>query len=109
MWVPETCTLPTVEQPLRVAEFDEFFTSDARAVRRVSATRLDFVIAAVAEQTGRDLAARESGCCSFFTFEFMSTEDSVVMSVQVPASQVPVLDALQSRALAVTPTAGESL
>jgi hypothetical protein len=35
-WVPEACTLPTVEQPLRRAEFDDLFTSDVRAVRRES-------------------------------------------------------------------------
>ncbi len=30
-WVPDACTLPTVDQPLRVAEFDDLF---ARAAKR---------------------------------------------------------------------------
>lgn len=106
--MPQACTLPTVEQPMRVAEFDDFFARDVRAVRRVSATELSFVVAAAAEATGRDLAARETECCSFFTFDFVAADEkSVVMRVQVPASQVPVLDALQARALAAEPTAGE--
>jgi predicted metalloendopeptidase len=29
-WVPEACTLPSVEQPLRVAEFDEVFANAVR-------------------------------------------------------------------------------
>ena len=102
--------MPTEEQPLRVAEFDDFFARGVRAARRVSATQLDFVVAAAAaaEATGRDLAARETECCSFFTFDFVAADkESVVMRVRVPASQVPVLDALQARALAADPTAGE--
>ena len=31
-WVPESCKLPTVEQPLRVAEFDALFAT--RQARR---------------------------------------------------------------------------
>jgi hypothetical protein len=34
-WVPEACTLPTVEQPLRVAEFDDVFAVAVRAPERV--------------------------------------------------------------------------
>jgi hypothetical protein len=26
-WVPEACTLPTVDQPLRAAEFDDLFAT----------------------------------------------------------------------------------
>ena len=37
-WVPEACTLPTVEQPLRVAEFDELFATAVRPVERVDLT-----------------------------------------------------------------------
>ncbi|MHA6792344.1 hypothetical protein ACVGVM_02290 [Pseudonocardia bannensis] len=34
-WVPETCTLPSSERPLRVAEFDGVFASSVRpAVRQ---------------------------------------------------------------------------
>jgi hypothetical protein len=33
-WVPEACTLPTVEQPLRVAEFDDLFATALRGIAR---------------------------------------------------------------------------
>jgi hypothetical protein len=49
-WVPAACTLPTAEQPLRVAEFDDLFATSVRAVDRVGPTvlRLDAVAARVA-------------------------------------------------------------
>jgi hypothetical protein len=37
VWVPEACTLPTVEQPFRVAEFDDLFAVALCDVRRVKA------------------------------------------------------------------------
>jgi hypothetical protein len=39
-WVPESCRLPTVEQPLRVAEFDELFASAVTPAERVDRTGL---------------------------------------------------------------------
>ena len=39
-WVPEACTLPTVDQPLRVAEFDELFATAVRPAERVGRTEL---------------------------------------------------------------------
>ncbi|MEV4206634.1 hypothetical protein [Nocardia salmonicida] len=95
-WVPSSCTLPTVEQPVRVAEFDNFFATSVRKTARPTNTRLDLVLADGAEPVGRELAARESGCCSFFTFTFDGTP--VVMHVEVPARYVEVLDAFEQRA-----------
>ena len=68
-WAPDDCTLPTAERPLRVAEFDEFFTVVLR-FDRPQPTRLDLVLPRDAEATDRYLADRESECCSFFTFGF---------------------------------------
>ena len=101
-WVPSACTLPTVERPLRLAEFDEFFAGDVRAVHRVSATRLTLIVASASEQTGRALAARESECCSFFTFGFTVLGETVEMVIEVPEPQVRVLDALADRVGAIT-------
>ena len=95
-WAPAACTLPTTERPLRVAEFDVFFTSVLRS-RRPEPTRLDLVVSREAEAVGRDLARRESECCSFFVFDFEPDGDDVVMHVSVPATQIEVLDALQGR------------
>lgn len=101
-WVPDSCTLPTSAQPMRVAEFDQFFADAVRDTVRPERTRLDLLIDAGAEPLGRDLAARETGCCSFFTFTFEPADSGVVMMhIDVPAAHVEVLDALQTRVGAV--------
>ncbi|HEY8452560.1 MAG TPA: hypothetical protein VIL54_10225 [Natronosporangium sp.] len=98
-WVSEACTLPTVEQPLRVAEFDALFATALRGVHRQTPTQLRLVLAGSAEATARELATRETECCSFFRFGFGATGDgAVAMDVAVPAAQVSVLDALATRA-----------
>lgn len=94
-WAPDACTLPTAERPLRVAEFDDLFTAELRS-RRAQPTRLDVVLPRAVEAIGRDLARRESECCSFFTFEFESLGDDVVMHIAVPPEHVEVLDAIQA-------------
>jgi hypothetical protein len=70
-WAPDACTLPTAERP-RVAEFDDIFTSVVRAERQ-DPTRLDPEVPRAVEAAARDLARRESDCCSFFTFEARSS------------------------------------
>jgi hypothetical protein len=100
-WVPAACTLPTVEQPVRLAEFDVFFRGAVRRSIRTSATRLDLMIVGEFEATARDLAERETSCCSFFRFDFHPAEDGLVMSVAVPIDHVDVLDALQARIFTV--------
>jgi hypothetical protein len=57
---------------------------------------LDLVIGRDAEAGARDLAARESDCCSFFSFEFETAGDDVVMHIGVPPAQVEVLDAIEA-------------
>ncbi|MFI8974228.1 hypothetical protein ACIGO9_15180 [Nocardia asteroides] len=97
-WVPAACTLPTVEQPIRVAEFDQFFTTSTRTTRRPDPTRLEVVVDPGAESAARELAGRESSCCSFFTFDFATGTDGLVMGVGVPPAYVEVLDAFAARA-----------
>jgi hypothetical protein len=99
-WVPEACTLPTVDRPLRLAEFDELFASAVREQTRLSPTALRWHLDPAAETTARDLTARESSCCSFFSFAFAPDGDAVRLDVQVPAAHVDVLDALAMRAAA---------
>jgi hypothetical protein len=101
-WVPrDACTLPTAEQPFRLAEFDEVFRR-LRAIDRVAPTRLRLVV----EETGgmaeraRELTARESSCCSFFDFTVSSAGDAVVIDVQVPPERVAVLDGIAVQAAA---------
>jgi hypothetical protein len=99
-WVPEACTLPTVEQPLRVAEFDALFAVAVSPAERVGPTELRIQLPAGVEvaATARELIARETGCCSFFGFDLRASAMGTVLAVRVPNSQVAVLDAMHARA-----------
>ncbi|MBB5784504.1 hypothetical protein [Nonomuraea jabiensis] len=99
-WVPSACTLPTAEQPLRGAEFDALFAGAVQAVHRPGRTRLrlDLLFAPDNAARAAQLAARESGCCSFFTFTLTIADGTLGLEVQVPEQHVKVLDALQARA-----------
>lgn len=101
-WVPQSCTLPSVERPLRVADFDALFASALRTLHRPTPTRLHLLFDPAAGPTARGLAARESTCCSFFTFTFTPTREALQMDVEVPATHVTVLDALAARAASHT-------
>jgi hypothetical protein len=104
-WVaPDACTLPTVEQSLRVAEFDALFAA-VRAVEQLEATRLRLALdgGPGVEKTARDLAGREISCCSFFIFSFIRTDDGGLnMEISVPEAHTGVLSALADRARAVS-------
>lgn len=101
-WVPDSCTLPIANRPMRLAEFDAFFADAVQDTDRPARTRLDLLIDTNAESRGRDLAARETGCCSFFTFTFEPAEHCVVMHIDVSAADAGVLDAVASRVGAVS-------
>lgn len=106
-WVPSACTLPTAQQPLRIAEFDTFFRDVVRDVQRRGPTRLDLTIDADAEALARDLTDRETACCSFFQFTFTGQADGrIVMTLTVPGQHADVLAALAERVTS-TATAGD--
>ena len=98
-WVPvESCTLPTVEQPMRVAEFDALFASSLLGVDRRGPGWLRLRADAVATSRAAELVARESECCSFFAFAIESAGPEVLIDVRVPESRREVLDGLERRA-----------
>ncbi|MQY26076.1 hypothetical protein [Nocardia aurantia] len=99
------CTLPTVRRPARLAEFDDLFARSVTATARPSATRLELRLREGAEPVSRDLAARESNCCAFFTFTFTPDTAGTVMGIEVPAEHLDILDALAGRAAAAGPGA----
>jgi hypothetical protein len=101
-WVPEACTLPTVEQPLRRDEFDALFAEDVMAVEQVSARQVRFELRAQPEAAARaaGLAVKETGCCSFFTFDLSIGDGTVAMTVSTGAAHAAVLAALGERAAA---------
>jgi hypothetical protein len=91
--IPDACTLPTAERPLRLAEFDELFATAVRRVERLAPTHVRLHLTGPASLAGmvRDLAARETECCSFFTFTVTSHDDAVVLDVEVPPAYTDVL------------------
>ncbi|MEV2222518.1 hypothetical protein AB0E01_21885 [Nocardia vinacea] len=101
LWVPDACTLPTMEQPLRVAEFTDLFAAALYRIERIAPTRLRLELAATHEESARDLAARESSCCGFFDFSFVAAgSDAIAMEIEVPANRIAVLDGLADHAAA---------
>lgn len=101
-WVPEACSLPSAEQPLRVAEFDGLFASALRGSVRRGSTWLRLLLVGDTEVGARirDLVARESQCCSFFTFDVSRSGAGWDVDVRVPESHVAVLDSIEQRAAA---------
>lgn len=103
-WAPDACTLPTIDRPLRLAEFDALFSTAVRRVQPMSATHARLRLAGPAglADTVRDLAARETECCSFFDFtvtpETANAGEMVILDVRVPARYAEVLSALSRRA-----------
>ncbi|MGP4087142.1 hypothetical protein [Streptomyces sp. KR55] len=99
-WVPQSCTLPTTEQPLRVAEFDALFAERLTEVYRPGRLRLDLVLegGSGVEETVRDLVARESDCCSFFSFTTSADTGGIRLGVEVDSAHEATLDAVQARA-----------
>jgi len=92
-WLPvEACTLPTAEQPLRAQEFAQLLRG--ATVVRHDAQRATVRVATVLEPQVRELVARESACCSFFTFTVRATPAAVEPGIEVTAEQVAVLDSL---------------
>ncbi|MBL7253484.1 hypothetical protein [Paractinoplanes lichenicola] len=104
----EACTLPTVEQPMRLAEFDDLFTTALLGQARESATVLRWDLDPAAESVARDLTARETECCSFFTFTIEPADGVLRVTVEVPAARVAVLDALERRGGQATGTSAHT-
>ncbi|MEV6299240.1 hypothetical protein AB0M02_07525 [Actinoplanes sp. NPDC051861] len=106
--VPDACTLPTAERPFRLAEFDELFATAVRDVEQADAThaRLNLAGPEGLATKVRDLTARETECCSFFTFtttpQYAPDGEIVVLDIEVPAAHADVLTSLTQRASAVS-------
>ncbi|WP_329384904.1 hypothetical protein [Streptomyces sp. NBC_01716] len=103
-WVPQSCTLPTEERPLRVAEWDELFAERLTAMSRPEQLRLHLDLAGGpgVEERVRDLAEREGGCCSFFAFSVTPGENLIGLDIAVDQRHAAVLEALAARTAAGT-------
>ena len=102
--VPDACTLPTAERPVRLAEFDDLFATAVRGVEQVTAThaRLRLTGPPGLAATVRDLTARETACCSFFIFTLTAGPardgSALILDIEVPAQRADVLASLTERA-----------
>jgi hypothetical protein len=107
-WAPAACALPPSEQQARVASFDALFAGTVRGIERLGPTRLRLDLAPSPRTAGRaaELAAAETGCCSFFTFTLTAAGGSLTLAVTVPPPQVAVLDGLAGRAAAAAGLSG---
>ncbi|MGP3924569.1 hypothetical protein [Streptomyces sp. 8N616] len=99
-WVPQSCTLPTEERPLRLAEWDALFATQVTApsLAEPLRVRLELPAGAECEERTRDLVERENGCCSFFEFTVTDTSKAVVLDISVGQAHAAVLHALAARA-----------
>jgi hypothetical protein len=102
-WVPDACTLPTLERPLRAAEFEDLFAQDVVAVVRESPqeVRLELRAESAAASRAARLAVKETACCAFFAFDLAIAEGSVSLRVGAAPAHEAVLAALADRAEAV--------
>ncbi|TFC01517.1 hypothetical protein E3O42_10420 [Cryobacterium adonitolivorans] len=105
-WAPTSCTIPTVEQPLREEEFAALFRDALTGIVRSDATTAVFRLHSECKGRARDLAARETSCCSFFTFAFDDRDGELAMTITVPEAQTMVLTALVDAAARAAQLAG---
>ena len=100
-WVPDACTLPTVEQPLRVAEFERLFAAALTAVAaRPDGRSLRLVLTddPGVYEAAADLTARESECCSFFLFNLTRGSGAVTIDIRVDEPHIEVLRGVEGLA-----------
>jgi hypothetical protein len=108
--VPDACTLPTADRPLRLAEFDALFATAVETVEPLDAThaRMRLTGPAGLAATVRDLTARETACCSFFAFtvtgEPAASGETLTLDIHVPAQYADVLASLTERAVSAGKT-----
>src|SRR6476659_8691183 len=92
---PEACTLPAADPAATVAEFDESFATSLIGQERTASQRLHWRFQLAAEAAVRDPTAREDACGSFFTVIGTTDRGRVQVDIEVPPTQIQVLDGLR--------------
>jgi hypothetical protein len=97
--MPDACTLPTVERPVRAAEFDALLDASVHGVERLDKYRLRLILDRSPDvgAAAARFAVNETGCCAFFTFTLTADGEGLRLEVAVPEGQTNVLDALTAR------------
>jgi hypothetical protein len=101
--VSDVCTLPVADQPLRLAEFQALWKAAVRPAERLAPLHLRVTVPGGEDVAAavRDLAERETRCCSFFTFSVSTPQPgAVVLDIEVLADHREVLDSLEAHASA---------
>lgn len=93
-WAPASCSLPTVERPLREREFDDLFREELHAAVSISPVQAEFRLNRESRARAEELVARETECCSFFTFALTDDAEHLTMTVGVPDRHSDVLSGL---------------
>lgn len=98
-WMPDSCTLPTVQRPVRVAEFDALLAASVQGVERVDEHLLRMRLDRSPDVAGAaaQFAVKETRCCAFFAFTLTVDREGLRLDVAVPDGQTDVLDALTAR------------
>jgi hypothetical protein len=91
---------------LREREFGNLFASSLTGAVRTSPTGAELTLTVESVPRARDLAARETSCCSFFSFKIGEVAEGAVMSITVPPAHTAVLDALLDMALRAADSGG---
>lgn len=95
----DACTLRRAERRGRLAEFDELFATAVRQAEFTGDTvRLRLTGDAGLEDRVRDLAARETACCSYFSFAIDGTDKALTVDISVPHERAELLDGIAVRA-----------
>jgi hypothetical protein len=97
-WIPEACTLPTVEQPGRAREFYDLVASSTVERTAPGHLRLGLEPTPTVAAKVAELAIRETSCCLFFTFTLTADRDGLRLDITVPTERSGVLDAITAQA-----------
>jgi hypothetical protein len=91
--VPIACTLEVSELPGRLAEWRRLagHVVDRADIDQGMRVRFDRSVSAA---DVADLAAREQGCCAFFTFTLHIAADGTTLEVTAPADALELVRAL---------------
>jgi hypothetical protein len=99
-WVPSACTLPTTEQPVRIAQFDDLFRKAVSGVDQPSSGNVRLTLHPSPQNAARAarLAAMESSCCAFFSFDLAIANGELTLSVVARPAHEQILNAFAVRA-----------
>ena len=90
------------QQSVRAAEWGDLFGAAVLDIRRVTvrSARLELRPDPIVAARAADLSARETRCCSFFTFSQIAGGGTLTLEIGVAPEHVATLDALLGLAAA---------